>query len=180
MKKQLQHIVSLLAITFFLFIAVGSDDDDDKKEETTEISESDKIQSDESLTQQQKDSLLKIERVKEIEYRESQTISARSLVAEYENNEVGADNNFKDKTFYVEGTIADIGKGIMDEIYITMKASSNSFRNVQCYIDDAELVAKLKKGQHLTVYGTCNGLMMNVMMKNCTVVENLSTLKKKK
>lgn len=179
MKKHFKHILSVLTFVVFLIIAAGSDDDDDKKNESSETSESERILADESLTEEQKDSLLKIERIKEIEYRESQTISPRALVAEYENNEVSADNNFKGKTFYVEGVIEDIGKGLMDEIYITLKASSNSFRNVQCYIDDADLVAQLRKGQRITVYGTCDGLMMNVLMKDCTVVENLADLKNK-
>ena len=54
----------------------------------------------------------------------------------------------------------------------------DAIRSVQCYIDDKDLVARLQKGQRLTVYDRCEGLMMTVLMKNCEVVPNLADLEK--
>ena len=131
----------------------------------------------ESLTQAQKDSLLVIERQKEIETRENQTVYASDLYYTYQQNEVSTDNNFKGKYFYVEGFVEYIKKDILDDIYVTLK-TGEVIGSVQCYLDDANVAAQLKKGQRITVYGKCDGLiMMNVLMKNCKVVENLSDLK---
>lgn len=176
MKKKLQHLISASALALFAFIAFGSMDDD-KPETSNEPTASEKIQADESLTQAQKDSLLVVERHKEIETRENQTVSAKDLYYTYQQNEVSADNNFKDKWFYVEGVIDDIKKDIMDEIYVTLK-TGEIIGSVQCFLDDADVASQLQKGQKITVYGQCSGLMMNVLMKDCKVVENLSDLKK--
>jgi len=173
MNKKLQHLLSIFTLAFFVFIAFGSDD----KEKVKQVSATEKIQADENLTQSQKDSLLIIERTKEIENRENQTIPAKNLYYAYQENEVSADNNYKGKTFYVEGVIGDIGKDILDEIYVTLK-TGDLIGSIQCYIDNAEVAANLRKGQKITVYGKCDGLMMNVLMKDCEVVKSLSTLKK--
>ena len=176
MKKNLQHLISASALALFAFIAFGSMDDD-KLETSNEPTATEKIQADESLTQAQKDSLLIVERKKEIEKRENQTVSAKGLFYTYQQNEVSADNNFKDKWFYVEGVVDDIKKDIMDDIYVTLK-TGEMFGNIQCFLDDADVASQLQKGQKITIYGKCSGLMMNVLMKECKVVENLSDLKK--
>jgi hypothetical protein len=123
------------------------------------------LQSDAQLTQAQKDSIAKAEQ----EEIKKNTITASQLVAEYEANEVSADNNFKGKTFYVSGTVADIGKDVLNHIYVTLN-SDNIIRKVQCYFEDAETAAKLNKGDKVTFKGTCKGLMMNVLMKDCTLL----------
>ena len=176
MKKNLQHLISASALALFIFIAFGSMDDD-KSESTNEPTASEKIKADESLTQAQKDSLVAIDKQKEIDLRENQTISAKDLYYTYQQNEVSADNNFKGKRFYVEGIVENIKKDIFDNIYVTLK-TGEIIGSVQCYLDNADVASQLKKGQRITVYGKCNGLMMNVLMKDCKVVENLSDLKK--
>jgi hypothetical protein len=122
-------------------------------------------QSDATLTQAQKDSIAKAEQ----EEIKKNTISAKQLIAEYEANEVAADNNFKGKTFYVAGTVADIGKDVLGHIYVTLN-SNNIIRKVQCYFEDAETAAKLSKDMQVTFKGKCHGLMMNVLMKDCTLI----------
>jgi len=176
MKKNLQHLISASALALFIFIAFGSMDDD-KSENSNKPTASEKIEADESLTQTQKDSLLVVERQKEIETRENQTVFAKDLYYTYQQNEVSADNNFKDKWFYVEGAVDDIKKDFMDDIYVTLK-TGEIIGSVQCFLDNADVASQLHKGQRITVYGKCSGLMMNVLMKDCKVVESLSDLKK--
>ena len=128
------------------------------------------------LTQQQVDSIAQVEKLAKYEERKSQTIQAKALYNAYQANGVSADNNFKDKNFYVEGIVGDISKDILNDIYVTLK-TGDIIGSIQCYIDDANVAANLQKGQRITVFGECNGLMMNVLMKDCKVVENLSDLK---
>ncbi len=176
MNKKVQHLLSIFALAFFVFIAFGSDDDE--KEKVKQVSATEKIQADENLTQSQKDSLLIIERAKEIENRENQTISAKDLYASYEANEVSADQNFKGKSFYVTGIVEDIKKDFMDDIYVTLK-TGKMFTSVNCYLDDEKTAAKLRKGQRVTFYGKCDGMIVTmVTMKDCEIVKSLSTLKK--
>lgn len=123
------------------------------------------------LTQQQKDSTAKAEKQTELEARKKNTTTAIDLVQHYVNNEVRADGYFKDKTFYVEGVISDIGKDILGGIYVTLDGPRGDFRKVQCFIDDAELAAQLDKGYTAAFYGRCTGLMMNVLMKDCQLAK---------
>ena len=70
-------------------------------------------------------------------------------------------------------TFENISKGILDNIYVTLSTSDN-MSSIQCYIDDPEQAAQLSKGQRITIYGKCDGLvMLNVVMKDCKLVENL-------
>lgn len=128
-----------------------------------------------ALTEVQKDSIAEIERAVLLEKRREKTVLAIDLVRAYEENEVASDQDFKGEKFYVEGYIEDIGKDILDNIYVTLK-SNELFRSVQCYLDDGGKVAKLHKGQKITVFGRCDGLMMNVLMNNCELVDNIETL----
>lgn len=130
-----------------------------------------------SLTQEQKDSISNTEKLTEIQQRKDNTISASNLVQAYVENEVRADENYKNKSFYVEGNVTDIKKDILDKIYVTLEGSE-MFREVQCYFDNKETASKIEKGMRVTFYGKCDGLMMNVMMKNCELVSNIKDLEK--
>ena len=132
-----------------------------------------------ALTQQQLDSIENEKSKVAYKEREDQTIKASNLTASYEENEVKADENFKGKTFFVEGTVRDIKKDIMDDIYVILEGDQ-MFRDVQCFFDDKNTASQLQKGMRVTFQGKCDGLMMNVLMKNCVLVDNLSTLKKGK
>lgn len=159
-----------IIIGFFVIMTLS---DKDKKTASSNNETSNSNANVPELTQTQKDSIEKIEKQNEIEERKKQTFTAEDLVGNYTKNEVSADENFKGKSFYVEGRIDHIGKDIMDDIYVTL-GSSDVIRSVQCYIEDKDAVAQLQKGQKITIYGECDGLMMNVQMKNCKLVENLT------
>lgn len=131
-----------------------------------------------ALTQEQKDSIANVDMKNEIDNRKNQTITAHDLTQQYISNEVRADENFKGKSFYVEGTVTDIKKDIMDDIYVTLDGAE-ILREVQCYFDDKNTASQLEKGMRVTFYGRCDGLMMNVIMKDCKIVDNLADLQKK-
>lgn len=100
--------------------------------------------------------------------------SPEPIVREYEKNEVAADNKYKGKTVRITGRINDIAKGILDEIYITFDMPGQwDIRTVQCFFSDAhnEEISKLNKGQTITIQGTVDGLMMNVLLKDCWIVK---------
>jgi hypothetical protein len=97
-------------------------------------------------------------------------ISAPQLYKDYEANGVAADQKYKGKLVEVSGTVDNIDKDILDEIYVTLKGDEY-FGSVQCYFADefTDQTAKLTKGQKLTVIGTCDGKIMNVLMKDCSI-----------
>jgi len=114
-----------------------------------------------------KDSLLSI-----ISSLQTTTIESKVLVNSYMNNEVKADNSFKGRSFYVTGYVREIGKDITGDIYVTLD-SDDPIRSVQCFTDDKNFVLQIVKGQKVTFHGECDGLMMNVLMKNCKPTSNI-------
>lgn len=112
----------------------------------------------------------------QIVLRDSNTIKSEVIVYNYIKNEVRADEIFKDKEFFVTGKVENLGKDMMGNIYVSLE-SNDPIRKTQCFTDDADFVAKLNKGDKVTFLGTCDGLMMNVIMKKCEPKENIESLK---
>lgn len=98
------------------------------------------------------------------------TISSTQLYAAYKANEVAADNNYKGKVIAVTGTVESIGKDIMDDTYITL-VGDGVIGTVQCFVakDFISKVATVSKGTTVTLTGTCDGKLMNVLIKDCTL-----------
>ncbi len=164
-------VTATIIIAIIFIPSLGSESRDEGGTKDVGILESSQVE----LTQYQLDSIQEVERLKKIEQRKQSTISAKKLFKQYEDNEVLADKRYKDKYFYVEGVISDIGKDILDDIYVVLKTDNIMF-GVQCYIDDEELVAQLKKGMKVTFHGKCDGLLGSVGMKDCSLVPNLESL----
>ena len=89
------------------------------------------------------------------------SISAQQLDAEYEQNQVAADNNYKDKKVVVTGTVRDIGKDIVDDSYVTLAAGG---LGVRCVFEKSEQskLAQLSKGDTVTVHGICHGKTLGI------------------
>jgi len=98
------------------------------------------------------------------------TISSTQLYAAYKANEVAADNNYKDKVIAVSGTVESVGKDIMDDTYITL-VGDGVIGTVQCFIakDFISKAATVSKGSTITITGTCDGKLLNVLVKDCTL-----------
>ena len=156
MKKVLRIFLYIIGGIFVLGIIGKLTGADDNKATPAEIA---------TLTPAQQDSI----KTAEAATIKKNTVTATNLVGLYVENEVKADNQLKGQEFYVSGKIDAIGKDLMNKAYITLK-SSDPVRAVQCFIDDVNVVAELQKGQKVTIKGTCDGLMMNVIMKDCVVV----------
>jgi len=97
-------------------------------------------------------------------------ISPQELFEQHEKNIISADNAYKGKTLKISGTIKDIGKDVLDNIYITLDRGE-AFFSVQCYFDNSEAgsVGALEKGQNVTILGTCHGQTGNVIIKQCVI-----------
>lgn len=100
-------------------------------------------------------------------------ITATDLLAAYEENQVNADNQYKGKLLEVTGIIDDIGKDILDDVYITVNDGDEySFTSVQCFFKDKgeiEKVTGLKSGSEITIIGKCDGELFNISLKDCKI-----------
>jgi len=100
-------------------------------------------------------------------------ISSKDLAAEYDKNEIAADNKYGGKNVRVTGEVQDMGKDFMDEVYITLEGK-DLFQSVQVYFDDSEAegkAAELSKGDTVTIEGECDGMIINVQIVDAVFVD---------
>jgi hypothetical protein len=100
-------------------------------------------------------------------------VQAKALVDEYKANEVRADAKYKGKQLQVVGAVADIKKDILNNIYVTLGSGAPmEFQHAQAFFDDdlAGRAAQLNKGDVIAVRCSCEGLLMNVLLKHCTFI----------
>jgi hypothetical protein len=100
-------------------------------------------------------------------------VDIRTLLAEYRDNEVRADANYKSQVIQTTGLVDVVKKDIMDSIYVTVGTGAQlEIPQVQCLFDDvhAQKAASLSKGARVTVRGRVDGLMMNVIVRDCEFI----------
>lgn len=95
-------------------------------------------------------------------------VSASEIYKDYEKNEVKADNTYKGKKVAVTGKVGEISKDFLNRPFIEFK--TGYLKAVRCNFDKKYInkLADLKKGQSVTIIGTCDGLnLMSVVIKDC-------------
>lgn len=101
-------------------------------------------------------------------------VPIEKLLGEYKDNEVRADGQFKDQLIQVTGVVGDVKKDITDAIYV-MVGTGKPFEipEVQCFVAGGQekRAAALSKGSKVTVRGRVDGLMMNVLVRNCEITQ---------
>lgn len=101
-----------------------------------------------------------------------QRVEIKTLLSEYQDNEVRADGAFKGKRVRVEGKVGDVKKDILNHPYVTVGTGAMfEIPTVQCMLDASEAgaAAQLSKGAKVAVEGTVKGLMMNVLIDDCII-----------
>ena len=85
-------------------------------------------------------------------------ITARQLFAEYEANEVAADEKYKGKHLLVTGKVQSIDKDFLDNIVVHIR-TSNEFSAAMATLESSEKrsAAQLSKGQAISVLCTGSG-----------------------
>jgi hypothetical protein len=99
-------------------------------------------------------------------------VPLEKLLAEYKDNEVRADGQFKGKLIRTFGTVGQVSKDLTGGIYVTVGTGAQ-FEHpvVQCMVSESETsaAAALSRGGKVTVQGSVGGLMMNVMIGGCVI-----------
>jgi hypothetical protein len=97
-------------------------------------------------------------------------VDAATILKEYEANEVAGDNKYKDKVVEITGVVTSVGKDLLDDVYISVGTGAEfELATVQCFVnkDFIDKSATLQKGQKITVTGRVDGVMLNVLVKDC-------------
>ncbi len=98
------------------------------------------------------------------------SINAIELFAEYDNNELKADDKYTGKIIAVSGQIVE--KEVRSDLSINvLLREKNAFSGVNCVFHDPdpETEAVLECGQKLVIKGRCEGMLMDVVLNNCVI-----------
>lgn len=96
-------------------------------------------------------------------------ISAADLYAAYNENEVAADEKYKDKKLLLTGLVKSVNKDVMGNCYALLSANG-WLEDIHCEIPNEKAASKLIKGDRYTFLGTCSGMVLtSVIVSNCTV-----------
>jgi hypothetical protein len=113
---------------------------------------------------------LKIPYIDIINLSTSTAVSAGQLTSDYNTNEVRADGLYKGKLLEVRGIVREVGKDSRDGPYITFDTDWTMFMFLRAYCKTSEetKLARLSKGQTVTIIGTCLGKnIIYVDIKDC-------------
>ncbi|WP_158621644.1 OB-fold protein [Corallococcus aberystwythensis] len=105
---------------------------------------------------------------------EPKLVAIRTLLAEYADNEVRADSNFKDQIIQTAGVVDDVKKDITNSVYVTLGTGRQfEIPQIQCFVTDDQVkrAASLSKGTKIGVRGRVQGLMMNVLVRDCEFLD---------
>lgn len=98
------------------------------------------------------------------------SLSASQLLKAYENNKLQAQQTYEGHRYKVSGIVTAIGSDIADQPYVTVGTGAQfEVTQVQCMFarEQSGQLAKLNKGQSLSVEGTVKGYVMNVLLEDC-------------
>lgn len=96
-------------------------------------------------------------------------VNATTLLEDYNNNSVAADEKYKGKKIQISGKIYSIEDG-----YIKIESADNwEFSNIHAYYLDGQDVSKLAKGDQIKVIGVCKGeeIFGDIKLSDCEIMK---------
>lgn len=112
----------------------------------------------------------KKETKKEEEVKAEIVVTAVDLCKAFEDNEIKANKEYKDKLVEVTGEITDIGEAFGSTYIILSSEVDFSLTDAQCYFkdkDEIDKIADLSKGDTVTIIGKVDGKSLNIGIKKC-------------
>ena len=98
-----------------------------------------------------------------------------TMLDEYQTNEVAADQKYKDKFVKITGKVKDIGKDVLNNIYVCVNDGTDlTWEYAQCYFSDqseVDKVANLAVGDTITLYGKVGNFNLTLTIDRCVIVE---------
>lgn len=99
------------------------------------------------------------------------TIDAQALYADFEADEAAANTKYLGKVVEVSGTVKEVKKDEAGKISIILD-SGNELAAIVCELDELTQHPKtdFAAGEQIKVKGNCTGILMDVVLVRCVVV----------
>jgi hypothetical protein len=101
-------------------------------------------------------------------------MDASSLFSEYVANKESADEKYLHKRLQVNGTISEMAVNNHGLVSVSLTGGKTSF-GIVCAIHESDTTSIKKKnvGDKITIKGICTGIVLDVMLMDCYVIDNL-------
>jgi len=96
-------------------------------------------------------------------------MTSADLQKAFETDESASSAKYINKIIEVTGEIASVKQGEKNFINISLR-TSNDLSSVNCTFPSSDTTF-FKTGSLITVRGICSGFLMDVLLKNCAIVE---------
>lgn len=99
-------------------------------------------------------------------------VTPEALKKAYESNEVSAEQKYKGKTVIITGKIREIRTSLGKPVIGLSNDTGAYLDDVSCHFDDNSQdsrIAKLSKGQTITIKGTVGSNIVSVSIDDCTI-----------
>lgn len=96
-------------------------------------------------------------------------ITATDLLKAFEGDEVSAAATYVGKTVEVTGEIGAVTPGEESSLNVALKTGSD-FSAVICTVPEGAAAGTPEAGKQVTVRGECSGYLMDVLLKNCVII----------
>jgi hypothetical protein len=98
-------------------------------------------------------------------------VKSVALFGAYETDEEKADSLYNNKVIQVEGKVENILQNEQGET--TLVLTGNELFGISCTMADSEKekLKKIKTGSEVKLKGLCNGMLMDVVLVKCVLIE---------
>ena len=100
-------------------------------------------------------------------------VTAGQLINDYANNQVAADDKYKNQNLEISGVVQSVNTGLINDPYVVIAPNTQTFNAIECSFnsDQEQSFAALNAGQSVTMEGIGNGYMISsVMVNNCSLI----------
>ena len=99
-------------------------------------------------------------------------VDATDLYQEYETDQLAADRKYKGRVVLISGAVKYVDRDVVGTLFLTLRGN-DLLGSVQCYFGDdyATKLAHLRAGDIVEIQGRCTGLVINVLLKECSIVK---------
>ncbi len=98
-------------------------------------------------------------------------LKSAAIIGEFETDENSANKKFNGKVIEVTGVVSEKTKDAQGKLNVTLQGED--IAGIGCVFEPAAQAkaATLSEGQEVKIKGVCTGILMDVVMVDCVVVE---------
>lgn len=104
--------------------------------------------------------------------KDSVSIPVDSLCSAFATNEAKANEMYLDKVIDIKGKIAEIENN--ENRYSLFFKNQDETMSISCEMDTTQnqLISNLKKGDEINIKGFCIGMLIDIELNKCRIIEN--------